>query len=140
MTGTVFVANKMIIVVDAELEPGVAANIIGLLGVSIGHHVPGIVGPDVVDATGVTHLGMSTVGLPILVADRKTLQSIYGQARQTKELTVLDVSDVAVASRDYTSYTNALQDPEKSCRAFGLAIYGPRTQVDRVTGRLGLLK
>ncbi|MBP0617752.1 DUF2000 domain-containing protein [Jiella mangrovi] len=130
----------MIIVVDAELQRGVAANIIGLLGISIGHHVPGIVGPNVVDANGATHVGMSTVGLPVLVADCETLQSIYAQAREAKELIVLDVSDIAIASRDYTAYTSALQDPNKTCHALGLAIHGPRAQVDRVTGWLGLLK
>ncbi|PIF20938.1 DUF2000 domain-containing protein [Candidatus Pantoea floridensis] len=132
--------DKMVIVVEGELERGVAANVIGLLGVSIGYHVQGIVGPDVVDANGVAHRGMSMVGLPVLVADRETLRSIYEQVLQIRGLTVLDVSDAAVASRDYTSYTNTLQDPDKSSRPLGLAIHGPRAQVNQVTGRLGLLR
>ncbi len=134
------VTDKIVIVVEGELERGVAANIIGLLGVSIGYHVPRIVGPDVVDANGVNHRGMSVMGLPVLVADGEVLRSIYEQVHQIKELTVLDVSDAAVAARDYRSYTNTLQDPGKSWRPLGLAIHGPRAQVDRVTGRLRLLR
>ncbi len=37
-------------------------------------------------------------------------------------------------------FLEILEKTDKSWRPLGLAIYGPRRQVDRVTGRLGLLK
>jgi len=133
-------ADKLVIVVSEGLERGVAANIISLLGVSIGHHVTGIVGPDVRDATGHVHPGMSTIGLPVLAAAADTLATIHREAAALNELMVFDVTDAAVASPNYESYTARLQDSQQSWRALGVAIYGPRRQVDRVTGRLPLLR
>jgi len=83
---------------------------------------------------------MSTIALPVLVADRDALSSMHRQANEVKELGVFGIPDSAIVSRDYASYTNRLQDPETSWRPLGLAIHGPRAEVDRVTGRLGLLR
>lgn len=132
--------DKLVIVVSEELERGVVANISGLLGVSIGHHVAGIVGPDVKDATGRVHPGMSTMALPVLSAGAEALAAIHDDAAAQKDLVVFDVTDAAVASRDYDSYTTRIQDPGETWRPLGIAIYGPRRQVDRVTGRLRLLR
>ncbi|AGP60176.1 MULTISPECIES: DUF2000 domain-containing protein [Streptomyces] len=133
-------AGKLVIVVDEGLERGVAANVIGLLGISVGRHVEGIVGPDVVDASGISHRGMSTIGLPVLAADDEALNRLYQEASDHPGITVLDVTDAAVSSRDYDAYTQRLQDPERGWRPLGLALTGPRRQVDRLTGRLGLLR
>jgi len=132
--------EKMVIVVSEELSRGVAANIIGLLGVSIGHHVGGIVGPDVKDAKGCIHLGMSTLALPVLATKADVLAAIHDDAKAHPHLKVFDVTDAAIASRDYDSYTARLQDPNVISRPLGIAIHGPRRQVDRVTGQLGLLR
>jgi hypothetical protein len=132
--------NKLVIIVDQGLERGVAANVIGLLGVSVGHHVDGIVGPDVRDASGRLHLGMSTVGLPVLAADADRLTAIHQGSADQPGLTVLDVTDAAVASRDYDSFTSRLGDPDQQWRVLGLALFGPRRQIDRFTGQLGLLR
>jgi hypothetical protein len=132
--------SKLVMVIDRELEPGVAANVIGLLGISIGYHVGGIVGPDVLDSAGRSHRGMSTIGLPVLAADTEALGDIYRDSLNQPELTVLDVTDAAVSSRDYDAYTRRLQNPDHGWRALGLALSGPRRQVDRLTGRLALLR
>ena len=133
-------AGKLVIVVDQGLERGVAANVIGLLGISVGRHVDGIVGPDVVDASGRAHRGMSTIGLPVLAADAETLNRLHQDSLDHPDITVLDVTDAAVSSRDYDTYTQRLQNPERGWRPLGLALSGPRRQVDRLTGRLGLLR
>src|SRR6185437_15150763 len=114
-------AGKLVIVVDEGLKRGVAANVIGLLGISVGRHVEGIVGPDVVDASGISHRGMSTIGLPVLAADDEALNRLYQEASDHPGITVLDVTDAAVSSRDYDAYTQRLQDPERGWRALGLA-------------------
>ncbi|MBM9465174.1 DUF2000 domain-containing protein [Aeromicrobium sp. YIM 150415] len=133
-------ANKLVIIVDEGIEHGVAANVIGLLGIGVGHHIDGIVGPAVVDASGRSHHGMSTIGLPVLAADAEVLSRLYQDASDHPGITVLDVTDAAVSSRDYDTYTQRLQDPERGWRPLGLALTGPRRQVDRLTGRLRLLR
>jgi hypothetical protein len=134
------VVGKLVIVIDEGLERGVAANVIGLLGISVGHHIDGIVGPDIVDASGRSHRGMSTIGLPVLAADAETLNRLHQDSLDHPDITVLDVTDAAVSSRDYDTYTQRLQNPERAWRPVGLALTGPRRQVDRLTGRLGLLR
>ncbi|NIY69355.1 DUF2000 domain-containing protein [Streptomyces malaysiensis] len=132
--------DKLVIVVDEGLDRGVAANVIGLVGISIGHHINNIVGPDIHDAAGRLHLGMSTIGLPVLGADADGLVRIHQATAEHSEVTVLDVTDAAVSSRDYASYTERLRDPSQDWRPLGLALFGSRRQVDRLTGRLGLLR
>jgi hypothetical protein len=133
-------SNKMVIVVSRGLDPGQGANVIGLLGISIGHHVTGLVGPDVEDADGSVHAGMSAAGLPVLAADDETLSDVYWAARQSENVRVFDVTDAATRSRDYASYTAWLKNADEPWRTLGLAIVGPRRDVDALTGRLALLR
>jgi hypothetical protein len=133
-------AQKIVIVVSDELDVGQAANVVGLLGVSLGHHVTGIVGPAVEDADGWAHAGMSTVGLPVLATGEMSLRGLHQDSRQNPNVQVFDVTDAATRSRDYAEYTARLKNAAESWRTVGLALVGPRRDVDALTGRLGLLR
>jgi hypothetical protein len=130
----------MVIVVSGGLDVGQAANVVGLLGISLGHHLDGIVGPEVEDAHGRVHAGMSSVGLPVLLAGQETLDRLHDEACQTPGVRVFDVTDAATSARDYSAYTARLQTVGTTWRTFGLAIVGSRRNVDALTGRLGLLR
>ena len=56
------------IVVDADLAPGLAANAAAVLAVTLGATVDGLAGPDLVDADGDVHAGLFEKGLPVLGA------------------------------------------------------------------------
>ena len=58
------------IVVDADLAPGLAGNAAAVLAVTLGATVDGLVGPDLVDADGDVHPGLFSAGLPVLGATR----------------------------------------------------------------------
>jgi hypothetical protein len=132
--------KKLVIVVNEVLGQGTAANVIGLLGISLGHHVPDIVGEDVKDADGQVHPGMSMLGLPVLAAGPETVNAVYWAAVQRGDLQVFDVTDAAVASRNYDAFTTRLQDPTADWSVLGLAVCGERRSVDSVTGQLRLLR
>lgn len=132
--------KKLVIVVSDELERGTSANVVGLLGISVGHHVREIVGPDVRDSGGLAHPGMSMIGLPVLAAGTKAVDAAYRDAVTQADLAVFDITDTAVASRDYGSYTARLQDPSNGWQVLGFAAYGERRSIDRVTGQLALLR
>jgi hypothetical protein len=119
--------KKLVMVVSDELERGTSANVIGLLGISVGHHVRDIVGADVPDSGGLVHPGMSAIGLPVLSAGPKVVDAF-------------DIPDSAVGSRDYDTYTARLQDPSNGWQVLGFAAYGERRSIDRVTGQLALLR
>ena len=132
--------KKLVIVVSDELERGTSANVIGLLGISVGHHVRDIVGADVWDSAGLVHPGMSAIGLPVLAAATKVVDAAYRDAVARADLAVFDITDSAVASRDYDTYTARLQDPLDGWQVLGFAAYGERRSIDRVTGPLALLR
>jgi hypothetical protein len=132
--------QKMVIVVSSELPAGHAANVVGLLGISLGHHIDGIVGPDIEDARGVLHKGMSARGLPVVTANEDALHNIHMTAIANARVRVFDVTDAATQSRDYDAYTARLSDPHVEWKTLGLAIIGPRQDVDALTGRLRLLR
>lgn len=132
--------KKLVIVVNDELERGTSANVIGLLGISIGHHVRDIVGDDVKDSGGQVHPGMSMLGLPVLAASTNTVDAAYRNAAARTDLDVFDVTDAAVASRDYAAYAARLQDPSAGWQVLGFAVAGERRSVDSVTGQLKLLR
>ena len=63
--------EKCVMVLDEGLPPGLAANTAGILGITLGKHIPEAVGPDVTDRSGRTHLGIIEFPVPILRADRE---------------------------------------------------------------------
>lgn len=132
--------RKLVIVVSEELERGTAANVIGLLGISLGHHVRDVVGEDVKDSHGQVHPGMSMLGLPILAAGPETVNAVYRAAVKRGDLQVFDVTDAAVASPSYDVFTARLQDPAADWSVLGFAACGERRSVDSVTGQLRLLR
>ena len=132
--------KKLVIVVSDELDRGTSANVAGLLGISIGHHVRDIVGADVPDSEGLVHPGMSTIGLPVLAAGPAAVGAAYRDAVARADLDVFDVTDSAVASRDYDAYTARLQDPANGWQVLAFAAFGERRSVDRITGQLALLR
>lgn len=47
--------EKCVMVIDETLPPGIAANTAGIMGITLGRHMPEAVGPDVSDLNGKTH-------------------------------------------------------------------------------------
>lgn len=58
--------QKCVMVVDEDLPLGLIANTAGIMGMTLGKQVPEAVGPDVIDKSGRTHMGIVTFPVPIL--------------------------------------------------------------------------
>ena len=56
-------------IVDGSLPPGVIANIVSIMSISLGKKNPEIVGVDGADADGRVHLGLIQFPVPVLKAD-----------------------------------------------------------------------
>ena len=65
----VVLTNKMVVIIATDAPIGVALNTAALLGVGLGRHHDGTVGPDTADAAGTPHTGMCAYPIPILRAD-----------------------------------------------------------------------
>lgn len=133
--------HKVAIVVDGALPAGLAANTAAVLMLSMGKLVDGLLGPDLKDADGSTHVGITTVPIPILTADTATVTEIREKAVGDSELVVVDFTDCAQRTKTYDDYAKLLEAASGGeLRYLGVALYGPRKPVQRLTGSLPLLR
>lgn len=134
-------AEKCVVVLDGALGVGLAVNAAAVLAVTLGHKVGSIVGPDVTDGSGGTHAGLVDVPIPVLKADAKTVEGIRSRADAADGLLVVGFTDVAQVSKTYEEYTEkmAASSPEE-LGYLGVALYGDRKLVNKLTGSLPLLK
>ena len=133
---------KCIIIVDPSLPSGLIANATAALGLSLGNHINGLIGPDILDGQGNTHKGITAIPIPILCADRGTIKAIYTQSlSMNEELTAIGFSAQAQGCNSYDDYISLMKksDPE-ALEHLGLCVYGPRKIVSRLSGQLKLLR
>lgn len=135
--------QKCVLVIDGALPAGVAANTAAILGITLGKRFPEIVGPDVADAAGRVHTGITGSPIPILKGDRALLHDLRERlyAEEFSGLLTVDFSDVAQRCRVYDEYISgaAAASPEEFTY-YGLAICGDAKKVSRLTGSLPLLR
>jgi hypothetical protein len=133
--------NKCAVVVGDELPTGLAANAAGVLSVTLGHRVDGLVGADVEDADGVAHPGIIHVPLPILKAPRAEVAAIVRAAAEDDELFFVAFSALAQSCRTYAEYTAKMAATVAAdLDSIGVGLHGPRKHVDRLVGSLPLLR
>lgn len=136
-------AMKCVMVIDSELPAGIIANTSAILGVTLGKHIPEQVGDNVIDASNQTHLGIISIPITILRGDKEILQGLRERlyTQEFNELTVADFSDVAQCCNVYSDYTaKAAATPEKDHTYLGIAIYGNKKKVNKLTGFMPLLR
>lgn len=135
--------KKCVMVIDANLPLGVIANTSAILGVSIGKQAPQAVGADVLDASGMTHPGIITVPITVLKGDEALLKSLRAKLYEPEyaEMQVVDFSNVAQSCNVYEEYiASVAETPEREHTYYGVAIYGDKKKVNRLTGYLPLLR
>lgn len=131
--------DKLVIVLGDDLSPGLAANAAAALAFSAAYLFPEGVGPDLRDASGSLHPGITAVGLPILRAPAEDLGALREAAAGDPEIRCLDFSETARLSRSYAAYAEALALlPSGELRYRALCLVGPRAAVARHTGSLPL--
>lgn len=135
--------KKCVMVIDEALPLGVIANTAGILGITLGKHIPQAVGPDVSDKSGCTHLGIITLPVPVLRASREKIRELRAllYAPELSDLIVVDFSDVAQSCNTYDDFiTKAAGAEEAELAYFGIGICGAKKLVSRLTGSLPLLR
>ena len=135
--------QKCVMVIDAALPLGYIANTAAMLGVTIGQRLPQIVGEDVTDASGCTHTGISTYPISMLKGSEELLKDLRQKLflPEFAELTIVDFSDVAQKINVYADYAKkAAETPEREHNYYGIALFGDKKKVNRLTGMLPLLR
>lgn len=135
--------TKCVLVLDENLPAGILANAAAILGITLGREIPECVGGDVTDASGCVHKGIITVPVPVLKGDRDTVKALREKlySDEWNDLTVIDFSDVAQSCNTYDLYRQKVGLTEEADHTYlGIAIYGAKKKVNRLTGSLPLLR
>ena len=135
--------RKCVMVVDENLPLGIIANTTAILGNTLGSHYPNAVGKDVVDKNENEHLGIIEIPIPILKGNKEFLNNLRDTLykEQYKDMIVADFSDVAQSCKTYDEYIDKISKIESNnINYFGIAIYGTKKQVNKLTGSIGLLR
>ncbi len=141
MNGVIMgMSTKIVVVLREDLEPALAANAGVVLGLALGGRLENSLAADGKDAGGGVHAGLNPHPVPTLVASGEQLRQLKAGADE-RELTVVGFNEVARRSRDYVEYLDALAATEpQDVEYVGVAVLGPRRDVNRLTGKLALMR
>ncbi|WP_423210487.1 DUF2000 domain-containing protein [Paracoccus yeei] len=130
---------KPVIILAEDLPLGLKANFAAVLGMSLGQLRPDLVGADTPTAEGVTLGGITSVALPVLGAPAADLPSLFMAA---EDLPIrLAYMRSAFEARDYADYTARIAAATLADHVpQAILLGGPRKAVDRICGRLPLLR
>nr|WP_246425627.1 DUF2000 domain-containing protein [Streptomonospora nanhaiensis] len=133
---------KWVMVVNRGLGPGLVANTAGCLAAGVARQAPLLVGPGGPDASGAEHAGLPWTGCTVLGAeDAAEVRRVRERALARDGLLVVDMPALAQVCRVYSGYLESLAATEADDVEYhGVALVGPRNRVDKVVGRLPLLR
>ncbi|WP_042144303.1 DUF2000 domain-containing protein [Paucisalibacillus sp. EB02] len=134
---------KCVLLIDSELPLGYLANTAAVLALTIGKRAEGIIGPDVVDGSGQIHTGITTIPLPILKTTREDLQALKQKisSEAFQDLLVVYFSNAAQTTNNYEEYIQKIATyTREDLHYLGIALYGDRKKINKLTGNLSLLR
>lgn len=135
--------EKCVIVIDEQLPVGIIANTSAIIGITMGMKMPDVVGKDVRDLEGNSHMGIIQFPVPILKANTEMLKDLRTKLfdPQFDELTVVDFSDLAQGCKTYDEFIDKMKNTSESkLNYIGIAICGNKKKVNKLTGNLPLLR
>jgi hypothetical protein len=132
--------GKCAVVVSDQLPLGLKANAASVLTMTLGHRVPGLLGPDVKDADGIVHPGIVLIPVPVLTASDDRLREIWELAGQGDVVRV-GFSSLAQSCRTYDEYIDRLSGTATQDLDFvGVGVFGPKKPVNKIVGSLPLMR
>ncbi|MFI6457332.1 DUF2000 domain-containing protein [Streptosporangium amethystogenes] len=132
---------KWVVVVDQNLPAGRLVNAAACMAAAVGKILPDLVGRDGEDASGVHHPGLPWAGCSILAADADTLHALRAKAATKDDLIIVGMPEPAQTSRVYDEYLDRLADTRNEDLAYSaISLVGPRNKIDKLVGKLGLLR
>ena len=135
--------EKCVMVIDEHLPLGIIANTAAIMGITLGKEMPEVVGANVFDKSGNSHLGIIEFPVPILKGNADVIKSIREKLYEPDftDLTVVDFSDLAQGCKTYNEFIGKMKAiPEVDLNYFGVAICGAKKKVNKLTGNLPLLR
>ncbi len=132
---------KCVMVIADTLQFGLAVNTAGVLAVTLGGRVDTLVGPDVENGSGERHVGLIQIPLPILTASSAMVKQIRAQAVTLETVLTVDMTESAQQAQTYPDYLAHLGTLSRDDVVYlGIGLYGPKKEINKLTGQLPLLR
>jgi len=135
--------KKCVMVICEDLPIGIIANTAAIMGITLGNKSLGIIGKDLTDKTGNKHLGIIEFPIPILKGNIKSIKIIRKKLYEPDflDLVTVDFSDLAQSCKTYDEFINKMKKTDEvDLNYFGIAIYGEKKKVNKLTGNIPLLR
>lgn len=134
--------KKIVIVLNAKLEMGVALNVAAHLSTALGFHATDHMGRNILtDASGNKHFGISKY--PIIITKIKSgkLKSSLTEAKKIDKLLVVDYPSVMYTTGHDDELAQEMQkQTEEEMEYFGYILFGKSDTVDSISGKFSLWK
>lgn len=134
--------QKCVLVIDKNLPVGIIANTSAILGATLGKELPFAIGTDVKDKNNYTHAGIIKIPVPILSETGEVIKKLRNELFKSEysDLTVVDFTSLAQECKNYNEFILKMNNcPEKSLSYMGIAVFGNKKKINKLTGSLPLL-
>lgn len=132
---------RWVVVLDAALSRGEAANAVACVAANAGQMVAGLLGPGGPDADGHVHPGLPWAGCTVLAASAEVLGDLRRKAIAATDVAVCDMPASAQTNRVYAEYLNELSNtPTDALQLRALSLFGPKNRISKLTAKLPLLQ
>lgn len=135
--------NKCVIIIDYSLPIGLIANTAAVLSLTLGKKIDGIIGADIYDSSSQKHTGITNIPIPILKGTKDGNRDLRMKIvkEEFSNLLVVDFSNAAQMTKNYEDYTKKIaQFSTEDLQYLGIALYGEKKSINKLTGNLPLLK
>lgn len=138
-----FTNEKCVMLIDDSLPLGLIANTAAIMGITLGQKMPEVVGVDVANRSGRTHLGIIEFPIPILKAPPELIKAIREALYEDEfaYLTVVDLSNLAQGCKTYSEFIEKMAQADEAALSYlGIALCGNKKKMNKLTGSLPLLR
>jgi len=134
--------KKTVAVLAANLEPGVALNVVGHLAISLGAYAEkDLMGRSkLVDASGVSHVGISKYPVIITKVKAGRVRQLIHEAKQhPNDILIIDYPEQMLTTGHDDELAEAISTTkEEEINYFGAILYGKSELINTLTGKFSL--
>ncbi len=132
-------ANKIIGIVSNKIEPHIALNVVGHLGIALGSALDenDVMGRTThIDASGISHPGISRYSLVVKTARPAKLHEAIVKARNADGIFVFDYPKAMLETGHDDDLAAAIESSsEEQLDYLGALLFGPTPVLDEICGR-----
>ena len=132
--------KKTVVVLKANLELGVAVNVIGHLAVTLSHNAIDHMGRELLkDASGISHLGVSKYPFIVTKAKESKIRAALEIARSDSRILVADFPRQMLDTKDDNElYQSLIETEEANLEYLGAIFFGDTEVLNPITRRFSL--